>query len=172
MHCWAGVSPHSYINSRRLGARPPDHQPLLPLLVAPSVVTVLSLEAWCMCCFLCRVFQEPCLPLASAGLSWWFRQVCLQCRSPEFNPWVRKIPWRREWIPTPVFLPGECHGHRSLAGYSSWDGKDSDMAERLTLPLSAGLTAPLLVSWDVLGQRPELGVLLALSLCCVSDFPA
>ena len=36
-----------------------------------------------------------------------------------FNPWVRKIPWRRQWLPTPVFLPGESHGQRSLAGYSS-----------------------------------------------------
>ena len=36
----------------------------------------------------------------------------------EFNPWVGKIPWRREWQPTPVFLPGESHGHRSLEGYS------------------------------------------------------
>ena len=35
-----------------------------------------------------------------------------------FDPWVRKIPWRRTWQPTPVFLPGESHGQRSLAGYS------------------------------------------------------
>jgi len=35
-----------------------------------------------------------------------------------FNPWVRKIPWGREWQPTPVFLPGEFHGLRSLVGYS------------------------------------------------------
>ena len=40
------------------------------------------------------------------------------CRRPQFNPWVRKIPWRREWLPTPVFLPGESHEQRSLAGYS------------------------------------------------------
>ena len=37
-----------------------------------------------------------------------------------FNPWVRKIPWRRKWQPTPVFLPGKSHGQRSLAGYSPW----------------------------------------------------
>ena len=35
-----------------------------------------------------------------------------------FNPWVRKIPWRRKWQPTPVFLPGKSHGQRSLVGYS------------------------------------------------------
>ena len=37
-----------------------------------------------------------------------------------FDPWVKKIPWRREWQPTPVFLPVESHGQRSLAGYSLW----------------------------------------------------
>ena len=35
-----------------------------------------------------------------------------------FNPWVRQIPWRRKWQPTPVFLPGKSHGQRSLAGHS------------------------------------------------------
>jgi len=42
---------------------------------------------------------------------------------PGFSPWVRKIPWKREWQPTPVFLPGESHGQRILVGYSSWDHK-------------------------------------------------
>ena len=36
------------------------------------------------------------------------------------RPWVRRIPWRREWLPTPVFLPGEFHGQRSLVGYGLW----------------------------------------------------
>ena len=40
-----------------------------------------------------------------------------------FNPWVRKLPWRRKWQHTPVFLPGESHGQRSLAGYSPQGGK-------------------------------------------------
>ena len=40
-----------------------------------------------------------------------------------FDPWVGKIPWRREWLPTLVFLPGEFHGHRSLEGYSPWGHK-------------------------------------------------
>ena len=35
-----------------------------------------------------------------------------------FDPWVGKIPWRRALQPTPVFLPGESHGQRSLAGHS------------------------------------------------------
>ena len=37
-------------------------------------------------------------------------------RDPGFDPWVRMIPWRRDWLPTPVFLPGESHGQRSLVG--------------------------------------------------------
>ena len=45
---------------------------------------------------------------------------------PGFNPWVRKIPWRRKWPPTPVFLPGKSHGQRSLVGYSPWGHKESD----------------------------------------------
>ena len=44
--------------------------------------------------------------------------------------------WRRKWQPTPVFLPGESHGQRSLAGYSPWGGKESDTTEQLTLLLS------------------------------------
>src|SRR5574338_627821 len=39
-----------------------------------------------------------------------------ECRRPGFDPWVRKIPWRRKWQPTPVLLPGKFHGWRSLAG--------------------------------------------------------
>ena len=50
----------------------------------------------------------------------------LRCR---FDPWVRKIPWRRPWQPTQVFLPGESNGQRSLASYSPWGLKESDMTE-------------------------------------------
>ena len=58
-------------------------------------------------------------------------RVCLWCRGPGFDPWVRKIPWRRKWQPTPVFLPGKSHGWRSLAGYSPWGRKELDTTERL-----------------------------------------
>ena len=50
-------------------------------------------------------------------------------RDSGFDPWVRKIPWRRKWQPTPVFLPGKSHRQRSLAGYSPWGPKESDMSE-------------------------------------------
>ena len=42
---------------------------------------------------------------------------------PGFDPWVGKIPWRRKWQPTPVFLPGKSHGQGSLAGCSPWSCK-------------------------------------------------
>ena len=50
----------------------------------------------------------------------WLRpwRIHLQCKRPGFDRWVGKIPWRREWLPIPVFLPGECRGQRSLVGYS------------------------------------------------------
>ena len=47
-------------------------------------------------------------------------------RGGNFDPWGGKIPWRGKWQPTPVFLPGESHGQRSLVGYSSWGPKESD----------------------------------------------
>ena len=56
---------------------------------------------------------------------------CLQCGRPGFDLWVRKIPWRRKWQPTPVLLPGKSHGQRSLVGYSPWGRKESDTTERL-----------------------------------------
>ena len=43
-----------------------------------------------------------------------------------FDPWVGKIPWRREWQPTPVFLPEKSHGQRILAGYSPWGHQELD----------------------------------------------
>ena len=49
-----------------------------------------------------------------------------------FHPWVREIPWRRKWQPTPVVLPGKSHGQRSLVGYSPWCHKELDMTERLS----------------------------------------
>ena len=48
--------------------------------------------------------------------------ACQQrCKRHGFDPWVEKIPWRKKWQPTPVFLPEKVHGHRSLEGYSPWE---------------------------------------------------
>ena len=54
---------------------------------------------------------------------------CRRHKRHRFDPWVRKIPWRRAWQPTPVFLPGESHEQRSLVDYSPWGGKELDMIE-------------------------------------------
>ena len=54
---------------------------------------------------------------------------CRRLRRCRFDPWVRRIPWRRAWQPTPVFLPGKSHGQRSLAGYGPQNWKESDMIE-------------------------------------------
>ena len=50
-------------------------------------------------------------------------------RRCKIDPWVGKIPWRRKWQLTPVFLSGKSHGQRSLVGYSSQSHKESDMTE-------------------------------------------
>jgi len=54
---------------------------------------------------------------------------CRRHKRCEFNPWVRKIPWRREWKPTTVFSPVKFLGQRSLKGYSPWGHKELDMTE-------------------------------------------
>ena len=59
-------------------------------------------------------------------LSWW--RIYLRCRRPGFNPWIGKISWRRERLPTPVFWPGEFNGL-----YRPWGHKESDTIERLSL---------------------------------------
>ena len=58
-------------------------------------------------------------------LPWWLngKEPACQFMRHGFNPWVRKIPWRRKWHPTPVFLPEKSHGQRSLVGYSPWGRK-------------------------------------------------
>ena len=68
-------------------------------------------------------------PYFSWGLT--CKKFHLQCRRPGFDPWVGKVPWRRERLPTPVFWPGEFHGL-----YGPWGHKELDMTEWLTLSLS------------------------------------
>ena len=74
--------------------------------------------------------QLPGFPADASG-----KEPACQCRETlrcgfdpcGFDPWVRKIPCRRKWLPIPVFLPGESHGQRSLAGYNPWGHSQSDM---------------------------------------------
>ena len=67
----------------------------------------------------------------SWGLSW--RLQTVKNLSAMWETRVRKVPWRREWQPTSVFLPGKFHGQRSLEGYSPWDRKELDTTELLPL---------------------------------------
>ena len=77
-----------------------------------------------------QVYYDP-------HISRWYgsKDSSCQCRRRKrhgFDSWVGKIPWRRKWQSTPVFLPGEFHGERSLVGYSSWGRKGSDTIEWLS----------------------------------------
>ena len=77
---------------------------------------------WWILLMALNIFIIPC---AVFGLPRWCsgKDSACQCRRRKrlgFNLWVRKIPWRRKWQPTPVSLPGKSHGQRSLAGHSPW----------------------------------------------------
>ena len=63
------------------------------------------------------------------GLPRWLsgKESTCQCSRCRFDLWVGKIPWRRKWQPTPVFLPGKPHGQGSLAGCSPWGHRESDV---------------------------------------------
>ena len=65
---------------------------------------------------------KQCFKLDVLGLPRWLsnEESACQCRKCGFDPWVGKIPWKRKWQPSPVFLLGKSHGQRSLAGYSPW----------------------------------------------------
>ena len=76
------------------------------------------------------------IPILRASLAAQMIKICLQCGRLGFKPRVGKISWRTEWQPPPVFLPGEFHRQRSLAGYSSWGRKELDATKRLTTPFS------------------------------------
>ena len=65
----------------------------------------------------------------------------------QVDPWVGKIPWRREWQPTPAYLPGKSHEQRSLAGYSPCNHKESDRTEVTGLSTPEG--NPVLPQFDV-----------------------
>ena len=81
-------------------------------------------RAGCSCgkgSFLLIGSSETRLPIGSGG-----KESACQTGDPGSIPGLGRIPWRREWLPTPAFLPGEFHGQRSLAGYSPWGFKESD----------------------------------------------
>ena len=70
---------------------------------------------------------------AGGGLPWCSDSKESACSAGDPVPSLYgKVPWRRAWQPTPVFVPGESHGQRSLVGYSPWGCKESDTTEQLT----------------------------------------
>jgi len=95
-------------------------------------------------------------PLSEIMLCLWASMVAqmvknlLKCRRPRLDPWVEKIPWKTDWLPTPVFLPGEFHGQRSLVFHSLWSCKESDMTEQLTLIVTC-----IIVLWGHLKLHPQ-----------------
>ena len=85
-----------------------------------------------------------------------------RCR---FNATVGKILWRREWLPTPVFLLGEFQGQRNLVGYSPWGPKELDMTEGLTI-IETKYNISLYSSWVIVIAILKIWTLLALKVVC------
>ena len=86
--------------------------------------------------------------LASLVAQWY--RIHLPSRRLRFDPWIRKITWRRNWPSTPVYLPREIHGQRSQAGYSPWDCKEWDTTERLNNTTKPSCR----VWWEKQSERP------------------
>ena len=86
--------------------------PLTPIVWNGTLGHSNAWESWCRAGDMVET-KRPRLP-------WWFscKESACQCQRPEFDPWVGKIPWRRKWQPTLVFLLGISYGQRSLEGYS------------------------------------------------------
>ena len=97
-------------------------------------------ELWILC-------GLPLCGLPFCGLPLWpsWQRIHLQCGRPGFDPWVGKIPWRRERLPIPVFWPGEFYGL-----YSPWGRKELDMTEQLSF--SVIRVFPVKVKWSEVAQ--------------------
>ena len=74
------------------------------------------------------LLQYSCLENPMDGGSWWAAVHGVAKSRIQLSDFIF-MHWRRKWQPTPVFLPGESHGQRSLVSYSPWDHKESDMTE-------------------------------------------
>jgi len=109
-----------------LPLEPPSQLPCIPSLLV-IIEHQLGIPELYICFSLAICFAHGFIPSVSLVAQQW--RILLHCRRPstmperQINPWVRKIPWRRKWQLTPVFLPRKSHGQRSLAGYSPWGCK-------------------------------------------------
>ena len=113
------------------GEQRDDHRSAaVDICIPPTMMSVPHLlpSTLSLSLFYCCVYKMECSLYV-------YTRICLQCRRPGFCPWVRKIPYRREWQPTPVFLPGELRGQRSLVGYIPRGCKELDTTKWLTLSL-------------------------------------
>ena len=79
-------------------------------------------------CFLCIICVKRGLPGGANGKE--SACQCRRCKRHRFDSWVGKIPQRRKWQPTPIFLPENSHGQRSLAGFSPWSLRELDTTEQ------------------------------------------
>ena len=91
-------------------------------------------------------------------------------RRHKFDPWVRMIHWRREWLPIPVFLPGKFHGQRSLASHSPWDHKESDKTEYTHTPTCTHTHTQTHKVILLFRHQPQVQVVTSLS-CYKSEVP-
>ena len=97
--------------------------PCSPTVACNTLTTYLNVQASFCVILIISINREKswlyiwrfCFPGGASG-----KEPACQCKRHRFYPWVGKIPWRKERQPTPVFLPGESHGQRSLVGYSPW----------------------------------------------------
>ena len=122
------VHPSSFKWKESGGAQPKEwKQSLIPLgcSTLPSPDTFLPSPR--------SLLSRPQIPRICLPMQAWTCQI-------RFDPWIGKIPWRRKWQSTPIFLPGESRGQRSLMGYSPWGRKESNMTEQQsTLALRKGV---------------------------------
>ena len=79
---------------------------------------------------------------------------------PGFDPWVGKIPWRREQLPTPVFLPGEFHGQWRLAGYSPWGDRVGHNIATFTVFIVIGMLSVSLPRLEIPEPSYSLNIIL------------
>ena len=106
-------SPLNYsVCSRELSSCSADGKLKIPEMMVGKILNLTSLET-----FFPLTVLETSLPGGASGKE---SRRCKRCR---FDPSVRKIPWRKEWLLTPVFLLEKSHGQRNLAGYSPWHHK-------------------------------------------------
>ena len=91
------------------------------IFMMSKVPTITNCPLILIPCFLDCSHERTLRFWASQVAQWW--RILLQCKKLGFSLWVGKIPWRKKWQPTPVFLPVKSHGQKSLEGYSPWGRK-------------------------------------------------